>query len=134
MFTVKDGDIFALSQMNDFYEQEGCIAKIGYSEEEFSEYLPVLEDFSIKLTLQPQVGEKEGGKYVKLSKDMFVEEIVYASIFDIDTEGNATSILSAEPMRDIYLEYPRDSSGTIAIYVYANENAEAVVDEILITY
>lgn len=134
VFSIADGETFALSQINDFCKQEGCIAKIDYSEEEFSEYLPVLEDFSIKLVLQPKVGETETSKYVNLPKNMFAENTVYVSIFDVDTEGNATSILSVEPMRDLYLEYTKESSGTIAIYVYANESAEAVVDEIIFTY
>ena len=123
-----------LREISSFYDQEGCVASIGYSEEVFSKYLPVLEDFSIELTLQPQVGVTESGKFVKLTKDMFVEETVYVSIFDIDTEGNAVSVLSAEPMRDLYLEYGAESTGTIAIYVFSDETGANVVDEITLEY
>ena len=122
------------SKINEFFKQENCIAKMGYSKEEFNEYLPVLEDFSIELTLQPQVDVTETCKFVKLPKDMFVDERVYVSIFDIDMEGNAVPILSAEPMRDLYLEYGLDISGTIAIYVFSDETATEVVDEIMISY
>lgn len=107
---------------------------MGYSEEIFSEYLPVLEDFSIKLVLQPQVREKENSKFVNIPKDMFVEETVYVSIFDIGSDGNANPVLSAETMRDIYLEYGKDASGTIAVYVFSDETATNVIDEIMITY
>lgn len=138
---VQDSDFFQtyesslpLSRISEFYNKEGCIAKMGYSEEIFSEYLPVLEDFSIKLVLQPQVGEKENSKFVNIPKDMFVEETVYVSIFDIGSDGNANPVLSAETMRDIYLEYGKDASGTIAVYVFSDETATNVIDEIMITY
>ena len=127
-------EILKLDQSYSALIQEGYVAKIGYSEEKFNGYLPVLEDFSIKLMLQPQVGEMEGCKFVKLPKDMFVEETVYVSIFDIDAEGNANSVLSAEPMRDMYLEYEEDATGTLAIYVFADETCANVVDEIMIAY
>ena len=141
--SVLDGETINLGQsenvlksdgIDSFYDQEGCVAKIGYSQEVFSEYLPVLEDFSIELTLQPQVGETEDGKFVKLPKDMFVEDIIYVSIFDIDDEGEAVSILSAEPMRDLYLEYEAESAGTITIYVFSDETGTSVLDEVMISY
>lgn len=132
--SVLDGETLKIDQSCSALVQEGYIAKIGYSEEKFNEYLPVLEDYAIKFILQPQVGETESGKFVKLPKDMFVEETVYVSIFDIDAEGNANPILSAEPMRDIYLEYGKEASGTIAIYVFGDETGAVVVDEITLEY
>ena len=123
-----------LNQISEYYQQEGCIAKIEYSEEEFSEFLPVLEDFTIKLVKEPKVEILEDVTVVNLPKDMFAESTVYVSVIDIDEEGNAENLLSAEPMRDICLEYPREVSGTIVVYVFNDETAATVIDEIMIDY
>ena len=132
--SLMDGSTLDLSKASEFYQQEGCVAKIEYSEEEFSEFLPVLEDFAIKIELSPKVEETESGKLVVIPKDMFVDDVVYVSVIDIDVEGNTNNLLSAEPMRDIHLEYPKDKSGTIAVYVFADESAATVIDEIMIAY
>lgn len=131
---IKDGETLELSQMSDFYHREGCVAEIEYSEEEYSEFLPVLEDFSIQLKIEPKVYETEEYKCVEILKDMFVQESVYVSVMDIDSEGNVSNLLVAEPMKDLYLEYAKERTGTIAIYVFSDETAEHVIDEIMISY
>ena len=132
--SVLDGETLDLSQVSEFYQQEGCTARIEYSKEEFSEFLPVLEDFAIELIKEPKIVEMDHVKYIDIPKDMFAESVIYVSIIDIDSEGNTENLLSAELMKDIHLEYPKDKSGTVAIYVYADENVETVIDEIMIAY
>ena len=131
---VNDGDTLMVSEISEYSHQEGCLTKIEYSEEEFSDFLPVLEDLSIKLELQPKVEKTDRYKKVSIPKDMFAEEKVYVSIFNIDSAGNTNDILSVEPMRDIYLEYGIEDTGTIAIYVFSDEAATMVVEEIMISY
>lgn len=131
---VKDGMTLDLAQNHEFYQNSNCVALIGYSEEAFNKYFPILEDLTIKLVVEPKVWETEDRKYIELPKAMFAEEMVYVTVIDIGSEGNVNLLLSAEPMRDLYLELEREQTGTIAIYVFADETAEEVVDEIMLTY
>lgn len=131
---VMDGETLDLSAVSEYYREKDCIAKIEYSEEEFGSWLPVLEDFAITLKLEPKVGENENCKFINIPKDMFAENTVYVSVIDIDSQGNTNTLLGAEPMRDLYLKFEKDKTGTIAIYVFADETAEVIVDEIMISY
>ena len=132
---IRDGEVISKEQLGDFYKQDGCVATILYSEEEYSHYLPVLEDFSIKMELTPQIGEKEDCKYVYMPKNMFYKTYDYVSVLVVDESGNTKSILSAEPfIEDIYLEFPKEESGTVAVYVFQDETAAHVTDEVILNY
>lgn len=133
--TVADGETLDLKEISEFYRQDGCVAKIEYSEEEYSKFLPVLEDFAVKLELVPEVGMTEEYKYVDIPVNMFAERYSCVSVFAIDSMGNTETILSAEPFaEDIHLEYAKEESGMIAVYVFTDETAGTVLKEITISY
>ena len=132
---VDDGETLDLSRMTDIYQKDGYNAKIAYSEEEYSKFLPVLEDFAIKFEKDPSVSIADDVKQVLLPVDMFAVRQNYVSVFVIDAEGNATSILNAEPfVKDICLEFEMEENGTVAMYVFADESATTVIDEVMIEY
>ena len=133
--TVQDGETIDLAELTEMYHQEGYTAKIDYSEETYSKYLPVLEDFAIKFVKSPVAGATEAYKYVRFPVDMYATRYDCVSVFVVDSEGNTDIILSAEPfVEDIYVEMPLEETGVVAMYVFADESATTVIDEVSLEY
>lgn len=132
---VKDGERLTEDKLGEFFQKDRCRGRYVYSEEEYSSYLPVLEDFSVKLEISPGVGENESCKYVDISKNMYYKTFDYVSVLIVDSNGNTESVLSAEPLdQDIHLEFPKEETGIVAIYVFSDETASEVLDEVVINY
>ena len=133
--TVPDGKTLDLSTITDLTKEEGYWAKIGYSEEPFSKYLPILEDFDLKLEKEAAVRVEENAKYVEFPLDMYVDRKNCVSVYVIDAKGNIEDVLSAEPFdEDLCFEFSLEETGTVAMYVYADETATMVVDEVVLNY
>lgn len=132
---VMDGATFELETSKNINPEDGWQAAVEYSEEGYSKYLPVLEDYAIKLERVPGAGETENGKYVEFPLDMFVQRYDYVSVFTVDAEGNMENILSAEPFtEDIYLEFGKEETGMAVMYVFSDETASVVLEEVVIEY
>jgi len=131
---VRDGETLKPQQLDEICTREGCVTKIAYSEEPYSEYMPVLEDFAIKVEARPTVDETEEYKYVHIPKDIFAENYDYVSVFMIDSGGNMENLQVAEPLSDIYLELDKEQTGTIAIYVFGDATGTTVLEEVVIEY
>ena len=127
---VADGERFELTDSKQNVLKEGWKATV-----EYSPYLPVLEDYAIKLERVPKAGETENGKYIEFPVDMFAERYKYVSVFVVDSQGNMESILNVEPFeQDVYLEFDKDETGMAAMYVFADETAAVVLEEVVIDY
>ena len=132
---MADGTTFELKTSKNINLEDGWQATVEYSEEDYSKYLPVLEDYAIKLERVPGAGETESSKYVEFPLDMFTERYDYVSVFTVDAEGNMESILDTEPFtEDIYLEFSKEETGIAAMYVFSDETASVVLEEVVIDY
>lgn len=131
---VRDGETLKPQQLDEICTRDNYVTTIAYSGEPYSEYMPVLEDFEIKVEAKPIVDESEEYKYVHIPKDIFAENYDYVSVFIIDSDGNMENLQVTEPLRDIHLEFDKEKTGTIAIYVFEDETGATVLEEIVIEY
>ena len=131
---VNDGELLSAEQLEQLYQNDDCVIKIVHSDEVYSKYMPVLEDFVIKVEVTPVVDETEEGKYVSIPKNIFAENYDYVSVFVIDSEGNMENVQVAEPMKDIYLEFDKEKTGIVAIYVFGDEAGSTVLKEMVIEF
>ena len=132
---MPDGEALTIARINEICGRDDGIPQIEYSEEVYCEYVPVLEDFAIKVELEASVEETEEGKYVTIPKDIFAQSYDFVSVFVVDSEGNMESVQVAEPLKeDIHLEFGEEESGVIAIYVMSDEAGTSVLEEVMIEY
>lgn len=132
---VPDGEALTIARINEICGRDDGIPQIEYSEEVYCEYVPVLENFAIKVELEASVEETEEGKYVTIPKDIFAQSYDFVSVFIVDSEGNMESVQVAEPLKeDIHLEFGEEESGVIAIYVMSDEAGTSVLEEVMIEY
>ncbi len=132
---VQDGETLDIAEIEETCQIPRGEVKIAYSEEKYSRYIPILDDFTIKIEAVAGIGETEECKYVDIPKDIFAENYDYISVFVIDSEGAMEGLQVAEPLpENIHLEFGKEETGTIAMYVFGDENCTTVLEELIIEY
>lgn len=109
--------------------------KFQYSEEEYTPYLPILEEVVLKIEKEVKVETTETNKIVHIPKEVFAENYPFVSIFVSDASGENTTVQTMEELKeDIFLEFEKEALGFVGIYVFSDETASEVIEEVIIEY
>lgn len=109
--------------------------RFRYSEEEYTSYLPILEDVVLTIKKDPVVQITDTVKQVRIPKEIFAESYQYVSIFAVNAAGENITVQTMEEIKEeICLEFPVEDSGFVAIYVFADETGAEILEEIVIDY
>lgn len=131
---VQDGDTLKPEQLSALIPTDHCVIEIGYSEEPYSQYMPVLEDYTLKAEAKPVITTADDCKLIDIPQNMFTQHYDYVSVFNIYSDGNTEVLQVAQPLTDIHLQLGKDQTGLIAIYVFADEECATVLEEVMIEY
>ena len=109
--------------------------RFEYSEEEYTSYLPILEDVVLTIQKEARVEITDQAKLVRIPKEIFAKKQPYVSIFAVNASGESNTVLAMEEIKEeILLEFPLEDSGFVAIYVFADETGAEILEEIVIDY
>ncbi len=134
VISVPDGEPLKKEQLEAIGWDDNRIAEVAYSEEKYSEYMPVLEDFAIKIKSEIMLSEDGDCKYIDIPQDIFAEDYEYVSVMNIASDGTIETLQLLEPMKDIHLQLEKEKTGTIAIYVFEDESGTRVLEEVIKEY
>ncbi len=131
----KNDDVFiySLPEANDFF------FNIGISED--PQYLLNVQcakwfcKKSIQYVPQPVYVGADGKIYVRIAPSYLEEDLSFVSVFiNSDMNGIKTVQILQPFEKNMVLEIPKDETGTVAVYVFANEKGDEVLEKLEISF